>query len=63
MNMYGSCRLLSYGSTTNNIEIVNGNKQIVQTSKHLRPEKSIAHLLPTQKKSLMKTVYQKPFVS
>ena len=57
------CRLLSHGSTTNNLEIVSGNKQIVQRSKHLRPEKSIAHLLTTQKKSFEKPVYQKPFVS
>ena len=63
INYYRSCCLLSHGSTTNNLEIANGNKQIVQTSKHLRPRKSIAHLLTTQKESFTNTVYQKPFVS
>ena len=39
MNMYGSCRLLSHGSTTNNIEIVNGNKLIVKPSKQFETRK------------------------
>ena len=63
MNMYGSCRLLSHGSTTNNIETVNGNKQIVKTSKQSETRKEYCPSFDHTKINFGKTVYQKPFVS
>ena len=53
MNIYRSCILLSHGSTTNNIEIVNGNKQNCKNEQAVWDQKRVLPIfLTTQKKSL-----------